>query len=85
MASPRTRRVLAELRPKDDNNVSKIMYFGFLSNTDRCFEPKSKILCSRDVSSVVATTPNGSVSPMASGYVSSARENTGDSGFTSPS
>ncbi len=25
MASPRTRRVLAEMRPKDENNVSQVM------------------------------------------------------------
>ena len=32
MASPKTRRVLAELRPRDENDVSKI--FIFLSNFD---------------------------------------------------
>ena len=58
MASPRTRRVLAELRPKDDNNVSKSLYFAFFDTllTDVL---ELMFLFFRDVSNAEATTPSG--------------------------
>ena len=58
MASPRTRRVLAELRPKDDNNVSKSLYFAFFETllTDVL---GANVSFFRDVSNAEATTPSG--------------------------
>ena len=58
MASPRTRRVLAELRPKDDNNVSKSLYFAFFETllTDVL---GANVSFFRDVLNAEATTLSG--------------------------
>ena len=41
MASPKTRRVLAELRPRDENDVSKIYSFFFRILIYKIQTPKS--------------------------------------------
>ena len=92
MASPRTRRVLAELRPKDGNNVSFVTSETFtlicgcsVLNVSKYSNMIIEIaLVTRNASSVALTILNGRPSPMGFGFASSAVGNTGGWGFTSP-
>jgi hypothetical protein len=89
MASPRTRRVLKDLKIKDDNNVScfyapddrRVVCQFYLqacsTSVSKTRSPKRFIICFRIVLSVALTTPSGSVSRMAYGFAWNAQANIG--------
>lgn len=66
MASPRTRRVLSDLKPKDDNNVSQCY---LLSSTDYLFIFHLLLFLNSTVLSVMHSIHNGHLFHMVSGFV----------------